>query len=111
MSLVDKIKIPHAGVLKEDFYILQESHVSYLRTHPETAITEVNGQQAEKYTGDFHGLLTSMNIPRKFHYFITRVNGYNTSTDYDGFRTTIRVPSTKAMNQIMTIYSSRAEAL
>ena len=106
MSLAKSIRIPHSRVLQEDFYILMESHIPMLRKHPNTREYEVNGQQAEKYKGDFHGLLQSLDIVKKYHYIITRVNHFNASTDYDGFQTRFVVPDTQTMDMIFSIYNS-----
>lgn len=106
MSLVNAIKVPNQRVLREDFYVLMESHLPHLRRHPELQLIEVNSQIADKYMGDFHGLLNYLNVEMKYHYFITRINGYNTSTDYDGLRTTLIMPPADEMNKIFNIYSS-----
>lgn len=106
MSLLTELTLPEPRVLDEKFYILLESHVPLLRTHSGTQLVEVNGQQAEKYTGDFHGLLDSLMVDKKYHYLVTRVNGYNCSTDYDGLRKSFYIPSVDLIGAFFATYSS-----
>ncbi len=106
MSLLSELTLPDPRVLREDYYVLLESHIPMLRSHAETQLIEINGQQAEKYTGDFHGLLDSLRIDKKYHYLITRVNGYNCSTDYDGLRKSFYVPSIDIISSFLATYGS-----
>lgn len=106
MSLLTELSLPEKDVLDPDYYVLLESHVPMLRTHKDTQLIEVNGQQAEKYTGDFHGLLDSLLISKKYHYLITRVNGYNCSTDYDGLRKSFYIPSMDVIGAFLATYGS-----
>lgn len=109
MSLLTQLNLPEPRVLLNSYYVLLETHIPMLRTHKDTRLIEVNGQQAEKFTGDFHGLLDSLLIEKKYHYLITRVNGFNCSTDYDGLRKSFYIPSTDVISGFLATYSSNED--
>lgn len=106
MSLLTLLKMPAKYVLDPHYYIVLESHLHYLRTHPLTRVVYVTGQQAEKFTGDFDGLLDSLSIDKKYHYLITRLNNLACSTDYEGLETSIVMPDSNTISRFITIYTS-----
>lgn len=106
MTLLSSLNLPDPRVLEDSYYVLLETHIPMLRKDPKTRLIEINGQQAEKYTGDFHGLLDSLFIDKKYHYLITRVNGLNCSTDYDGFRKNFYIPDFDVIGAFLATYSS-----
>lgn len=106
MSLITALKLPNSRVLSEDYYVLLETHLPYLRTHPLTKVTEVPLPSAEKYIGDFHGLLDSIAIDKKFHYLITRLNGLVDSTAYDGKQNLLIIPDIATVAAFIETYSS-----
>jgi hypothetical protein len=105
MALLTRLQLQDAVVLNPNYYVLMESHLSFLRTHQKTALINISGQAAEKYTGDFYGLLDSLSI-RKNHYLILRLNGMYSSTDYDGQQLEFLIPDEAAVNRILTTYRS-----
>lgn len=105
MPLLDKLHLPPEQVLNPDYYVVIESHLRYLREHPATAVVTVTGQQAEKYTGDFYGLLDSLSV-NKNHYLVMRVNKMHASSDYDGRTLTLHIPDTATISQFLTLFNS-----
>lgn len=106
MSLLELLKVPESHVLEQNYAVLQETHLEYLRKHPNTQIHAVTGQQAEKFIGDLNGLLDSLAVNKKFHYLITRMNGYLCSNAYDGEKLEFLIPDTSIASQFMGIYTS-----
>lgn len=106
MSLLDQIIMPSKVVKEINFYTLQETHITYLTNHYETQQLVFEAQKAEKYKGDFYGLLDFLSIDKKYHYLIMRVNGYYCSSDYEGDRNYILLPSLSEMGKIFSIYNS-----
>lgn len=106
MSLLASLNLPNPRAIDTNYYVLLETHISYLRMHPETKVVEVTGQQGEKYIGDFHGLLDTLAIDKKYHYLITRVNNMNSSVDYDGSQLALYVPSISVIAAFIATYDS-----
>lgn len=106
MALVDKLILPDSVVLDPNFYVLMDSHVDFFRKHPNTQAIAIPGQQAEKYRGDFTGLLDSQSIDKKYHYLIMRVNGWSSSQEYDGATLSFLLPDTTLMARVIMTYKS-----
>ena len=51
----------------------------------------IDNRLAYKYRFDFSGLLSYLNIPTKYHYPNTIVNGYSNSTEFTGDREVIKI--------------------
>lgn len=109
VSLLNILKVPDEEVLDPQYYVLLETHVHYLKKHPNTQLVEVMGQQAEKYTGDLSGLLDSLAVDKKYHYLIARINDLTACTEYDGKKTLLLIPDTNIARQFMTIFNSRED--
>ena len=56
---------------------------------------EIGGAIAYKYRQDFSGLLNYLDIPKELQYLHIIVNGYKSSTDYDGINTSIKIIDTR----------------
>lgn len=106
MSLVDVLSIPEDVVLDQLYYTYQESYVAYFKERATTTTLTVTGLDAEKYKGDFHGLLLYLGIERKYHYLVTRVNDLTCSTDYDGLNLFVRMPDVSEMGSVLQLYQS-----
>ena len=106
MSLLEILRVPETHVLEENYTVLMETHVQYLREHPKTTLQAVEGLQAEKYTGDLDGLLDFMAVDKKYHYLITRMNGYNCSNDYEGEKLEFLIPAVDVASQFLEMYTS-----
>lgn len=108
MSLLTILNAPNPQVLDQNFYVLLESHLPYLLSHPKTRVVEVTGLSAEKYTGDFHGLLDTLAIDKKYHYLVTRMNAMTCSTEYDGKNTAFMIPDMSVVSAFLSTYNSRS---
>lgn len=106
MSLLSRLTTPNPIVKEESYYILLDTHVDYFKKHSKTKYISVTGLQAEKYKGDFHGLLNYLAIDKKLHYLITRMNNLYSSSDYDGELLSIMIPEPGAVAQVIATYSS-----
>lgn len=105
MSICDAI-YPNDFTEHRDFYALMESCLDYIRKHDGVTQFSVTPQQADKYRGDFHGLLDSLSIDKKLHYLITRLNGMKSSLDYDGRATVFNQPPVSVTRLIFSQYKS-----
>lgn len=85
-----------------EFIVLIESHLEYLRT-TNSQLISVTDLQSYKYEGDLYGLLEELRYEKKFHYAITRVNGYKNSNDYNGEPISLLIPSLSEIVRIASI--------
>lgn len=106
MGLLNDLTIPTDKVIDPDFYVLVDSHLKYLREHPETQVAEVTAMNAKKYMGDFHGLLNFLNVGKKYHYLVTRLNGLMASTDFDGNQTRVLLPPMERVASIFAVFDA-----
>lgn len=106
MSLLEDIHLPDDIAKDPEYYEVIESHLSFMRAHRSTKTITVALNQAAIYKGDFYGLLNSLHVDKKYHYPIMRVNGFLSSSDYDGLLSEILQPSEEVINDIITVYLS-----
>lgn len=106
MSLLEKLSTPTKLVSDEGYYLLLETHRTYFRNHPTTTIQSFSGQIAEKYKGDFFGLLNYLSMDKKIQYLIMRMNDLYSSSDFTGEQTSILVPSSTEVSKVIATYSS-----
>lgn len=109
MSLINKLRMPAEHVKDEAYYVLLETHITFLKNHSETKLIEVTGREGDMYCGDFYGLLDSLSIDKKYHYLIMRMNGLVSSTDYTGEQLAFLVPNPKVISAIVSTYGSRED--
>lgn len=88
------------------FIDLVESHMTYLRSHPNAGHLTITPLEADIYTGDFYGLLQSYHFPSWAHYLILRVNGYLSQTDYDGKYMTFLIPPMDEVELLREVFLS-----
>ena len=105
-GLKDNIPEPDDDIADVNYYTLQETHITYLKNYPGSKTVAVEGQIADKFAGDFHGLLDFLRIDKKYHYLIMRVNDLYSSADYSGEVTEVFVPPIGVINQLFTIFGS-----
>lgn len=106
MSLLSSIKDVNPLASDEKYYVLIESHLTYLRNHERNRILEVTPHEADVYKGDLSGLLKEKMIPGSSHYAIIRMNGFETSMAYDGVATHFIIPDDAVISRIVSSYIS-----
>ncbi len=83
-----------------------ESLLADLLKEPGTTTTPVEPMLAQRYQGDFYGLLLAIGIQSRYHWVIMRANGMNTPTDFDGLGFQMVMPSTAFINENMTLFNT-----
>lgn len=81
-----------------------ESHVEFLKAHPETRIVPVAPNITYKYEGDFYGLLTTLKIPMQYHWIILRMNDFSSPTEMSENKIAFIQPSFNVVDQIINMY-------
>lgn len=102
--LTDSIEGLEDRMLSEEFISALESYIPFLREHPESKTAEISLHQAAKFRGDFYGLLNELGWDKKYHLTILRMNGYMSSTDYEGETTLILYPPQNVVDMFFTSF-------
>lgn len=89
------------------FQLMLESHLTYLRTLSTNRVMKVSEHQCYKYEGDFYGLLNDLNVEKKYHYVIMRVNALASSSDFKEIISEIIVPDTSEIVRLNNLYLSK----
>lgn len=89
------------------FFILLESHLTYLRTKNNVTAVTITQHQGYKFEGDLYGLLNDLSIEKKYHYIVMRVNYYLSSADYLGDRDSLLIPDLNEVELLKQIYDSK----
>jgi len=82
-------------VMDADLQKKWNSAALYLERNYLYTTNDVGGVVAYKYAQDFIGLLNYLDIPKELQYLHIIVNGYKSSTDYDGINSSIKIIDTK----------------
>lgn len=84
--------------ISKDIIIDWNSVISKLYNLHVTKIVSIKGTIAEKYRGDMYGLFKYLDIQEEFIYPHIRVNGYNSSRDYGGSTSDIKIIDSSILN-------------
>ena len=106
VSLLSELRVPETHTVESGYVTLMESHLHYLRTSKNTTLVTTTGDYAEKYIGDFYGLLDYLTIDKKYRYFVLRMNGMASSEAYDGTRLSFLIPNYGEADSFLDIYTS-----
>lgn len=93
------IKPENPGFLDEDFMVVVETLIPTILRDASTTSRDVSPAQAAKHKGCFVGLLNEMGVNCALHPVAIRINGLNSSFDYDGVTTLIYVPSASLISR------------
>ena len=83
-----------------------EDHMTYLRTHPNTGVRQVEPGRAYKYEADFYGLLQFLDIPAALHWVVLRLNGMTSPTEYTPDRLSILLVDPTLIEQLRSSHMS-----
>jgi hypothetical protein len=89
------------------FLSILESHMDYLRKHPQTATIPVSEQDAVIYNGDLQGYLTKYNISMKIHWTIMRMSNLYSTFEFGPDVKFLLVPDETVVDKIRQIYVSK----
>lgn len=94
---------------QEDFLISIEAHLSYLKSLPTNQIKTINQHIADKYTGDFFGLLDYLGVAKQYHHVTMLVNNLLSSSDYKYDKMNILLLDTREFDLIKAVYNTKVD--
>lgn len=89
---------------EQGFLNTLNDHYGYLRSLSRS--TTVTNQTADKYHGDFFGLLDYLGLPKKYHTAALLINGLLASSDYRNSTVTVWLPDTDELDLIKSVYET-----
>ncbi len=91
------------------FLLLIESHVQHLKTSAGSRLLDVTSQQSVKYQGDFFGLLDDLQVDKKYHHIVMRVNNLHSSADYTSDMKMVIVPPLAEIELLKNTFDTSQE--
>lgn len=90
-SVLNRTTNTYAEYYTIEFIRVIEDHLQYLKDNAVNIVT-VGNALSYRYLGDYSGILQEINVPRKYHYAVMRVNGYMSSFDYQTANLSVIIP-------------------
>ena len=107
MQILQLAKIPDNKYFSKEFLLLMETHLSYFVNRDGLDVKRATPQQTRMYIGDYFGLLSELEIPKKYHPLILRVNNLLSPADYDGEIDYVLVPNLAEVDTMVRLIDTR----
>lgn len=108
MDVLGYLSTDESTISEEDFNIILDSHIYYFKNQNAINQVSITDFQNIKYSGDFLGLLNDLNIEKKYHMFIMKLNGYRDSCDFKGDKLSIIIPNLSDIEQLKNVISTKS---
>lgn len=103
-KLSDKVPVKATQVYdSETFREVLMKHLPQLKMG-QVGTLDVSQNEADKYKGDFHGLLLTKQVQSHLWWLFTVLNGLTCSTDYDGTMLEIITPDIDYLEKLVSIH-------
>lgn len=83
-----------------EYIQLVEDHLTFFSNNNRNTFLDFTEQQGYKFEGDFYGLLIDLNVPKKYHYLVLRMNGLDSSSDFSGNVFIVKIPPLNEVDSI-----------
>lgn len=87
-----------------DFKVVLESHLTYLRTHTDTVKMSIDPIEAYRFEGDLNGLLHSFNILPQYHWVIMRMNDYTSTQETTADLPSLLIPDISVIERLRQLF-------
>ena len=81
-----------------------ETHLLWLRNHPEIQILQIDPHDAYKYEADLIGLLQQYQIPMEHHWIVMRLNEMTSLTQFRSDQLSLFIPPRSVIDQLRAVY-------
>lgn len=109
MSVLDSIPLPDKNISSDEFYKVSFDYLTLLREkaaeNGQIAVT--SDHDAAKFRGDLYGLLSKLGVQRDLLPLTARVNGFMSSSDYDGEILHFLLVDISFVKQLVTIMRTK----
>lgn len=104
LKLSDRVPVrPTKTYDSEVFREVLLKHLPILK-RKETGNLGITQNEADKFKGDFHGLLLTKQVQPHLWWLFTVLNGLNCSTDYDGSFLDVKTPDIDYLEKLVSIH-------
>jgi hypothetical protein len=83
-----------------------EQHLQYLKTAGNVREVLIDNKYKGKYYGDFYAVLSDLGLAPKYHYLTLLLNGMTNPIEFVNQLTTVRLPDTDIIDQILSVYNT-----
>lgn len=105
MSVLTQIVAPVNEVYRDPAFLrVIEDHLEWLRNHETTDIRAISSGENDRCFGNMSRLLGELKVEYDIHHIVARVNGYQSTEEYDGELTHIYIPNVQTITQLMGIH-------
>ena len=110
MKILDTISDSGADIYyNSKFRVVLEDHMTFLRSHPDNDLLNIEPAQAYKYAGDLFGILQYYNLSPYLHWIVMRVNGMTSPTEFRDTTTALIIPSMSVIATIRNTHMSQSK--
>lgn len=107
MSIIELELSPGPAVFYDnDFRVIIETHLEWLRRHPATQLISVEADIMHKNQYDLYGLLSDLKVVKSNHWITMRMNDYTNPNQYDEGHDTLLIPDQGVVTTLTTSYLS-----
>lgn len=86
-----------------------ESHMGYLRSHPDAEYVDVDANLATKNAGNLYSYLVDVQYDRLWFWVVMRLNGLHSPLDFTGEEQQLLFPPLDELYALYTLYNSKRE--
>lgn len=105
MSLLNKLLSSGAEIYYDPgFRNVFEDHLNFIINNGSYNIETIDANTAARYAGDWRGLMISMTVQPYLHWFNMRINGYNSTTEYNKNILEIKIIKDNAIEKLRQGY-------
>lgn len=103
MAIQDKISFD--DMLTKNIILNWENVIPKITDDDLLGTIKLEGVEAKKYMFDLEGFLITRNIVKEFIYPIIRINGFYSSTDYDGKDIELKIIDAGILTKYYTLFN------
>lgn len=107
VSLSSRIDVSAPAVYYDDrFKMMIEQHLTALIAHKGNTYLKVTPLDMEVWQGNLYGYLYSEQVPVFQHWLIMRMNGMDSTLDFDGDFTNLILPDIEQINRLRDLFNT-----
>lgn len=107
MQLLTKLSTVDDTYSLPEFQSVLEQHLEYFKVTGTISTLTISDHQSLKYQGDLYGIFEDVNIAKKFHYLVMRLNGFTHPGDYAGDSRVLILPDFQEVELVKNVWQTK----